>query len=66
MPLQVRASPNQYCIIKQTTVNIPCFAPTMEAAQLEGSKVFAKDFTARHGIPTAEQFILTSIQNIKV
>ena len=29
------------------------FGPTAAAAQLEGSKVFAKDFLARHGIPTA-------------
>src|SRR5688500_1011871 len=27
--------------------------PTAAAAQLEGSKIFAKDFMARHGIPTA-------------
>ncbi len=29
-----------------------CFGPTAGAAQLEGSKSFAKDFLARHGIPT--------------
>jgi phosphoribosylamine--glycine ligase len=29
------------------------FGPTAGAAQLEGSKAFAKDFLARHGIPTA-------------
>ncbi|PJK09387.1 phosphoribosylamine--glycine ligase [Lysobacteraceae bacterium NML95-0200] len=29
------------------------FGPTAIAAQLEGSKAFAKDFLARHGIPTA-------------
>jgi phosphoribosylamine-glycine ligase len=32
---------------------IPCFAPTKEAAELEGSKTFAKDFMTRHTIPTA-------------
>ena len=29
------------------------FGPTAKAAQLEGSKAFAKDFLKRHGIPTA-------------
>jgi len=32
---------------------LPCFGPTRSAARLEGSKAFAKDFMARHGIPTA-------------
>ncbi|MCP3990932.1 MAG: phosphoribosylamine--glycine ligase, partial [Actinomycetia bacterium] len=30
---------------------IACFGPSGEAAQLEGSKSFARDFAARHGIP---------------
>jgi phosphoribosylamine--glycine ligase len=32
---------------------LPCFGPTADAAQLEGSKAFTKDFLKRHDIPTA-------------
>jgi len=32
---------------------LPCFGPSADAAQLEGSKAFTKDFLKRHGIPTA-------------
>lgn len=31
-----------------------CFGPSRAAAQLEGSKSFAKDFLSRYGIPTAQ------------
>jgi phosphoribosylamine--glycine ligase/phosphoribosylformylglycinamidine cyclo-ligase len=34
--------------------DIPCFAPSKEAAELEGSKAYAKDFMQRHNIPTAK------------
>jgi len=34
--------------------------PKKDAAQLEGSKVFAKDFMKRHKIPTAEYKVFTS------
>jgi phosphoribosylamine--glycine ligase len=33
---------------------IDAFGPDQEAARLEGSKIFAKEFMARHGIPTAD------------
>jgi phosphoribosylamine--glycine ligase len=33
---------------------LPVFGPKRLAAEIEGSKVFAKQFMARHGIPTAE------------
>ena len=35
------------------SVGLRCFGPNAAAAQLEGSKVFAKAFFARHGIPSA-------------
>jgi phosphoribosylamine--glycine ligase len=41
---------------------LPCFGPVAAAAQLEGSKVFAKDFMARHGIPTAAYGSFTEIE----
>lgn len=41
---------------------LPCFGPTKEAAQLEGSKAFTKDFLARHGIPTAAYETFTEME----
>ncbi len=38
------------------------FGPTQTAAQLEGSKSFAKDFLARHNIPTAEYQNFTEVE----
>jgi len=34
--------------------DLRCFGPRSGAARLEGSKVFAKEFMARHGVPTAD------------
>ena len=41
---------------------LACFGPTAAAARLEGSKSFAKDFMARHGIPTAAYGQFTAIE----
>jgi phosphoribosylamine--glycine ligase len=43
------------------TAGLRCFGPSAAAAQLEGSKAFAKDFMARHGIPTAAYGNFTDI-----
>ena len=39
---------------------LPIVGPTAAAARLEGSKAFAKDFMARHGIPTARYRVADS------
>ena len=39
---------------------IPAFGPTRAAARLESSKIFAKEFMVRHGIPTAEPFAVVT------
>jgi phosphoribosylamine--glycine ligase len=42
-----------------TERGLPCLGPTSKAAQLEGSKAFAKAFMQRHGIPTATAQVFT-------
>ena len=44
-----------------TEAGLRCFGPSQLAAQLEGSKAFAKDFLARHNIPTAAYGNFTEI-----
>ncbi|TQF04351.1 phosphoribosylamine--glycine ligase [Kitasatospora acidiphila] len=39
---------------------IPVFGPSSEAAQLEGSKAFAKDVMAGAGVPTARSYVCTT------
>ncbi|OII68968.1 phosphoribosylamine--glycine ligase [Streptomyces sp. CC77] len=43
---------------------IPCFGPSQEAAQLEGSKAFAKDVMAAAGVPTARSYVCTTPDEI--
>ncbi|TEA11177.1 Bifunctional purine biosynthetic protein ADE1 [Colletotrichum sidae] len=40
---------------------IPCFAPTKEAAEIEGSKAYAKGFMKKYGVPTAGYEIFDDI-----
>jgi phosphoribosylamine--glycine ligase len=40
--------------------DLPIFGPSRLAAQIESSKVFAKEFFARHRIPTAEARVCSS------
>jgi phosphoribosylamine---glycine ligase len=44
-----------------TAAGLRCFGPTRQAAQLESSKAFAKDFLARHRIPTATYKVHTGL-----
>lgn len=37
---------------------IAAFGPSQSAARLEGSKIFSKEFMARHGIPTANYVVV--------
>ncbi|RCH61960.1 phosphoribosylamine--glycine ligase [Streptomyces sp. SDr-06] len=43
---------------------IPCFGPSREAAQLEGSKAFAKDVMAAANVPTARSYVCTTPEEI--
>ena len=44
-----------------TAVGIKAFGPTKAAAQLEGSKIFAKDLMKKYGIPTATYEIFDNV-----
>lgn len=43
------------------SAHLACFGPTQQAAQLESSKTFCKDFLQRHHIPTAAFASFTAI-----
>ncbi|GHB64994.1 phosphoribosylamine--glycine ligase [Streptomyces cirratus] len=45
-------------------VGIPVFGPSAEAAQLEGSKAFAKDVMAAAGVPTARSYVCTTPEEV--
>ncbi|MGX2996192.1 phosphoribosylamine--glycine ligase [Streptomyces sp. JNUCC 64] len=43
---------------------IDCFGPSGEAAELEGSKAFAKDVMAAAGVPTARSYVCTNAEEV--
>ena len=51
---------NDYFKADPKLAGIPVIGPTKAAAQMEGSKDFAKQFMMRHGIPTAAYRTFTS------
>jgi phosphoribosylamine--glycine ligase len=44
---------------------IPCWGPPKNAAQLEGSKEFAKQFMERHGIPTGAAKVVENAEEAR-
>ncbi len=42
------------------------FGPSKESAQLEGSKVFAKNFMLRAGVPTARHVVVSSVKDVQL
>ena len=44
---------------------MPCFGPSRNAAQLEGSKDFSKEFLVRYDIPTAAYETFTDVERAK-
>jgi len=47
------------------TRGLPVFGPTQRAAEIEGSKVFAKQLMERHGIPTAPFAVVHSAEEAR-
>ncbi|MGJ9458378.1 phosphoribosylamine--glycine ligase [Oceanobacillus sp. CF4.6] len=45
--------------------DLPVFAPTKEAALLEGSKSYAKEFMKKYDVPTADYAVFTDAQEAK-
>ncbi len=47
------------------SAGIPVFGPSKAAAQLEGSKVFAKELMKRYDIPTAAYGVFSDVESAK-
>jgi len=46
-------------------LDLRVFGPTKDAARLESSKAFAKDFMRRHNIPTAAYAVCTTLDEVR-
>lgn len=51
------------CVDALEAVGVPCFGPSAAAAQIEGSKVFAKELMKKYGIPTAAYEVFDSVED---
>ena len=49
------------CVDELEKIGVPCFGPTAQAAQIEASKVFAKNLMKKYSIPTAEYMVFDNI-----
>lgn len=50
---------------KFQNLGLPIAGPNKAASRLEASKAFAKDFMARHGVPTAEYEVVKSASEVE-
>lgn len=50
------------CVDELEKIGIPCFGPNKNAAVLEGSKVFSKNFMKKYEIPTAEYTVFSKAE----
>ena len=51
------------CVDRLHALNIPCFGPDAKAAQIEASKVFAKNLMKKYGIPTADYRVFENAED---
>ena len=51
------------CVDKLTEKGIPCFGPKANAAIIEGSKVFSKNFMKKYNIPTASYDVFDNMED---
>ena len=50
------------CVDALEEIGVPCFGPRANAAQLEGSKVFAKELMKKYHIPTARYEVFADME----